>query len=115
MSKPVLLSDLSPARQALIRLCQEINFGSVEELEICDGEPEFASCPVVWRDLKLDSDELPRQEVALTDFVVSNEIVRLMRHLDGVAAGTVRLLEVRAGIPRRISLATRLPVAGSTE
>ena len=39
MSKPLRLSDLSPGRQALVRLCQTINFGSIENLEVRDCEP----------------------------------------------------------------------------
>lgn len=50
----------------------------------------------MWRDLKLDSDERPRQEVALKDFVVSR-IVRLMRNLDRVGVGTVRELTFEQG------------------
>ena len=104
MSKPLRLSDLTPGRQALVRLCQTINFGSIENLEVRDSEPVFDPPPVMLRDLKLDSDEGPRPELALTDFVVSNEIVRLMRHLDEMKSGTVRRVEVRGGIPRRILL-----------
>jgi hypothetical protein len=62
----------------------------------------FNPPPAVLRDLKLDADEGPRPELALSDFVVSNEVVRLVRHLDEITFGSVRRLEVRAGIPRRI-------------
>ena len=34
MSKPVRLSDLLPERQALVRLCQTINFGNIEDLKV---------------------------------------------------------------------------------
>jgi hypothetical protein len=100
--QPQRYSQLSPARQALVRLCQSINFGSIENLEVRDCEPTFDPAPVMLRDVKLDSDEGPRPELALTDFVVSNEIVRLMGHLNDIKLGTIRRVEVRGGLPRRI-------------
>jgi hypothetical protein len=97
-------SQLTPPRQALIRICQTINFGSIENLEIRDSEPTFDPPPVMLRDLKLDSDDGPRPELALADFIVGNEIVRLMGHLDEMKLGNIRRVEVRGGLPRRIVL-----------
>jgi hypothetical protein len=108
MSKPLRLSDLSPVRQALVRLCETINFGSIENLEVRNHEPTFDPPPVMLRDLKLDSDEGPRPELVLADFVVSSEVLRLMRHLDEMKIGTVRRVEVRGGIPRRILLESQV-------
>ena len=101
MSKPPRLSDLSPARQALVRLCQAINHGSIEDLEVRHSEPVFDPWPVTLRDVKLGSDEEPRPELSLADFVVSEEIVRLMNLLDEMKCGTLRRIEVHAGVPRR--------------
>ena len=107
MSRPLRLSDLSPGRQALVRLCETINYGSIENLEVRNCEPTFDPAPVMLRDLKLDSDEGPRPELALADFIVSHEILRLMRHLDEMKIGTVRRVEVR-----RDSSADSFGVAG---
>ena len=104
MAEGLRFSQLSPARQNLIRLCQTINFGSIENLEVRDCEPTFDPPPVMLRDLKLDSDVGPRPELALADFVVSNEILRLMGHLNEIKLGTIRRIEVRGGLPRRILL-----------
>jgi hypothetical protein len=90
-----------------------INFGSIENLEVRDSEPTFDPPPVMLRDLKLDSDDGPRPELALADFVVSHEIVRLMGHLDEVKLGTIRRVEVRGGLPRRILVEQMLqPTSG---
>jgi hypothetical protein len=43
LPKPLRLSDLSHARQALVRLCQTINHGSIEDLEVRHSEPVFRS------------------------------------------------------------------------
>jgi hypothetical protein len=83
-------------------LCQAINHGSIEDLEVRHSEPVFDPWPVTLRDVKLDSDEGPRPELALADFVVSDEVYRLMRLLDEMKCGTIRRVEVHAGVPRRM-------------
>lgn len=101
------LLQLSAPRQALVRLCQTINRGTIEGLEVRQAEPVFNPPPVVVKDLKLDADEEARPELALQDFVLSGEVLRLMRVLDEMESGSVRHIEVRAGIPRRILLETQ--------
>jgi hypothetical protein len=111
VSKELRLSDLSPARQALVRLCQAINHGSIEDLGVRHSEPVFDPWPVTLRDVKLGSGEGPRPELTLADFVVSDEVLRLMSLLDEMGCGTIRRVEVHAGIPRRIVLESQ--VAGA--
>jgi hypothetical protein len=106
--KPLRLSDLSPARQALVRLCQTINHGSSEDLKVRRSNPTFDPVPIALKDIKLDSDEGPRPELTLADFVLNDEVLRLMSLLDEMRFGTVRRIEVRAGIPRRIVLESQV-------
>lgn len=96
------LSDLSVPRQAFVRRCQRIGFGRIESLEVRDSEPVFGSQTQAFIELKLDSDEVPRPEQDLGDFVVSAEIRRLFSRLDTIRDGVVEHLEIRAGIPRRM-------------
>jgi hypothetical protein len=102
MSTSLRFSQLSPSRQALVRLFQSINFGSVENLRVENAEPAFHPPPMLLKDVKLDSDEAPRPEMTLVDFVLGDEVLRLLRLLDDMKLGTIRRIEVRAGIPRRI-------------
>jgi hypothetical protein len=51
----------------------------------------------------------------LSDFVVSNEIIRLMRHLTEIKLGTIRRVEVRGGLPRRILLESQVAPMDSAE
>lgn len=102
MPNPLRLSDLSPARQALVRMCQAINRGSIEGLEVRQSEPVFDPSPVMVKDVKLDKDEGPRPESGLPDFVLNCEISRLFELLDEIECGAIRLIEVRGGIPRRM-------------
>jgi len=60
--------QLSKPRQALIRLCQRVNYGSILNLQVTDGEVCFDASPEVSVDVKLDSDTTQRHELDLTDF-----------------------------------------------
>jgi len=113
VSKPLRLSELSAARQALVRLCQAINHGRIEDLEIRHSEPVFDPWPLTVRDVKLSGEEAPRPELSLHDFVVSDEIVRLMRLLNEIGCGTIRRIEVHAGLPRRMLVESQ--VGGASE
>jgi hypothetical protein len=103
MATPLKFSQLSPSRQALVRICQATNFGYVQDLAVRNGEPIFTtSLPVVLADVKLDSEDEPRREAGLSDFVLGAELVRLMLLLDGIEEGKIARIEIRAGLPRRV-------------
>src|SRR6266853_4166404 len=96
-------SQLSPSRQALVRICQTTNFGHLQDLTVRNREPIFTtSLPVVLADVKLDSEDEPRREAGLADFVLGAELVRLMLLLDKIEEGKIAKLEIRAGVPRRV-------------
>jgi hypothetical protein len=101
MAQASRFSQLSPARQTLVRLCQSINHGQIEALRITDGEPTFTPTSTVLVDVKLDQDEGPRPEVELRDFELCGELRRLMSRIDGIRDGKVARLEIRGGVPRR--------------
>ena len=86
--KALRLSQLSVSRQALVRLCQSANYAQIEQLQVKESEPVFDPAPVVLLDLKLDSDELPRPELTLTDFALTAEFRRLMDRLDALKNGS---------------------------
>jgi hypothetical protein len=100
--------ELSPGRQALVRLLQVINFGELRDIRVRDAEPIVDESLAVFLDVKLDKEEVPRPELDLADFVLGAEVLRLMARLDALHNGTIRHLEVRAGIPRRLIFESRL-------
>ena len=101
-AKSFRFSQLSVPRQALIRLCQSMNYGSIHDLCVKDTEPVFSPPPPVLIDVRLDADQVPRPEVDLPDFELCSEVRRLIGHLEELKTGTIERIEVRAGIPRRI-------------
>ena len=101
----IRFSQLSASRQTLVRIFQATNYGYIEALEVRHGEPLFsAEGPTVFADIRLDSEEQPRAELDLTDFALSAECCRLVSLLDQVQNGRISKIEVRAGLPRKITL-----------
>lgn len=118
-SKPLRLSDLSRARQALVRLCREMYYGQISGLVVHDGDPVLDPPPAVLVEAKFDSHEDSSAQVGPTDFELGSETLRLMTRLDEFQNGTIERLEVRRGaparafIPRGISVGDRQPAARS--
>jgi len=108
MSNPLRFSDLSPARQTLVRLCQDVNFGQILNLQVANAEPIWDPAPTVLSEVRLDIEEVPRPEAELPDFKLSSEIMRLMFQFDQLKDGRIEKIEVRGGVPRRLVLTSRL-------
>jgi hypothetical protein len=102
VGKPLRLSDISQARQVLVRLFQAVNHGRVEGLEVRRSEPVLDPLPMILKDVKLDKTEEPRFELILGDFILSGEVSRMLDIFDKMNCGVIRLIEVREGIPRRM-------------
>ncbi len=101
MGKIRQFTQLSSARQVLVRLLQSINFGYLEHLDVRGGEPVFNPAPTVFVEVKLDTGNEPRPESDLADFELGIEVIRLLEQLDELGDGYVERIDVRYGIPRR--------------
>ena len=101
-------AQLSATRQALVRLCQSINFGEIRGLLVQDSEPMFNPSPAVLIDLLLEVEQEARQEIELSDFVLCDEVCRFLDRLYRLKNVRIERIEVRAGTPRRILYEQRL-------
>ena len=98
-------SQLSVPRPALVRLCQLTNYGCLQDLIIRDREPILNNPhPVVFADIRLDVEERSRDELSLPDFVLCAEFTRLLSILNEIANGEISKIEIRGGVPRRITI-----------
>jgi hypothetical protein len=95
-------SQLSKPGQVLIRLCQYVNFGSILNLKVADGDIVFEHPPEIIVDVRLDGDVPQRPEFALPDFVLASEACRLLAQIESLKTGLVEKITVHAGIPRRM-------------
>jgi hypothetical protein len=94
-------SALSQPRRLLVEKMRGLNFGTIEDLEIRQGEPVFTPSPRVVRDIKLGGDNSPRQEQQGSDFLLKHQIVELCSLLDAIANSTI-CIEVKHGLPFRV-------------
>jgi hypothetical protein len=115
MSQLLRFSELSPSRQALVRICQRLNFGLIQSLGIRDADPVFEPGSIVLVDEKLDVDGATRPEAELMDFELAAELRRLMIRLDEIRDGRIERIEIRGGIPRRVVFESRVSELFSLE
>jgi hypothetical protein len=52
--------------------------------------------------MKLDGSAAIRREIELPDFDLREEVLCLMFHIDRLVTATIEILDVQAGIPRRV-------------
>jgi hypothetical protein len=101
-------SEISSARQRLVRLCEAIGFGCIENLVVQNAEPLISTDePVIHLDIKLDRPLGGPPKKESVDFQLQAEFARLMSLLDAIQNGCIAKIEVRDGVPRRILCAQR--------
>ncbi len=96
---PCTKRQLSPARQALLRLLQRINFGQIIDLVVRDCQPVLDPPPQVEYEFKFPGDNGPRPEFDTANFTLKKEIIDLFALFDRLKTGTIRLLRVKNGLP----------------
>jgi hypothetical protein len=106
-------SQLSRARQILIRTCQRVNYGSILNVQVTDGDVRFDISPDVVLDIRLDGDVSRRTELDLSDFVLPAESCRLLALISSLKNGVVEEIVIHDGIPRRVVLRGPVPEVGT--
>ena len=96
--------QLSKPRQVLIRLCQRVNYGSILNVQVTDGDICFDAPPAVVFYIKLDGGVPQRPELDRNDFVLPAESCRLLAQIGSLKNGVVEKIVVHDGIPRRVVL-----------
>ncbi|MDP8989110.1 MAG: hypothetical protein M3N41_03390 [Acidobacteriota bacterium] len=107
--KMINFLQLSKPRRDLIRLCQWVNYGSILNLQVTDGDVSCDIPPEVVLDIKLDADFKQRPELDLDDFALSLETCRLLGQIDSLKNGVIEKIVVHDGIPRRLVFRVPLP------
>ena len=92
-------SSLSPARRRLVEICQELNFGRIENLEVRGGEPILYPRPTTVREHKFAGENGPRIESGRADYLLKSQMRDLMQLIDEIGDGTLAVLRVKHGLP----------------
>jgi hypothetical protein len=97
-------ATVPPSRRRLIELMQQVNFGRIDGLIIRDGDPLFDRPPRVIREIKLCGENGPRPELDADDFLLKAQVIELFGHFDRMGDGTIGSLEVKYGLPFRLTV-----------
>ena len=108
MKKALRFSQLSQSQKALVRLCQDLNYGSILDVKITDGEVSLDPQTDVLVNLQLGLEAGAREESRLADFELCSEVRRLLAEIDGLQNGTIEEIVVNSGVPRRVILRRRV-------
>jgi len=83
---------------------QEIDFGRIEGLLVCGGEPVFEPPPRLVHTVRMRARNRARPEAELVDFTLKEEVAQLFGHLTGIGNGIIRRIEVRHGLPQSMEI-----------
>ena len=109
MARDVTKGGLSAARRGLVETMQWLTFGRIERLVIRDGEPVENPAARIVREVKFGTCEQgPRGELGMRDFALKLAVRQLFEQFDRVRDGVIELIEVRHGLPHRMSFEGRL-------
>ena len=98
-------SALSPARQRLVELMQELNFGRIEGLRVHNAEPLLEPAPRVLRDIVFGKVNTPNPARGKDDFALKDQLIQLFDLFDREQSVTVESLAVQNGLPVRMTVA----------
>ena len=104
-AKPVMKGALSAARQQLVELMQDVNYGRIEGLEVKDGEPVLEPRPRVLRVILLGKENRPHAGRASADFALKEKVTELLEVFDRERSFTIRELVIDNGLPVRMTVA----------
>lgn len=93
---------LSLSRRRLVELMQQVNFGRLEGVRVCDAEPVLDPQPGIVREIKFGGDNGPRPELATDDFALKSQVVEMFNHLDQYPNCHIETLEIKHGLPFRM-------------
>ncbi len=99
----MMKSQLTRARERLVELAQELDFGQIEGLVVRNGDPVFTPPPCVMREVRMHSDE-PRTRQCASDFNLKPEVIHLLAEMTTLGTGIIDRIDVKHGLPFRIHI-----------
>ena len=98
------IHTFSDPQRRLVALMRSIRFGRIENLSIADGEPVFDRTATVVREIKFGGgDDIPTVTTR-GESQPKTQVVELLEYLRSMKNGVVEVLEVKHGLPFRMSV-----------
>ena len=104
MASEVSKASLSADRMQLLEQMQRLNFGRIEGLEVCNGEPRLDPPPRIVREVKFLGENGSRRELDLEDFTLKKEVLEFFNELGRLRNGVIERVEVKHGLPFRMTI-----------
>lgn len=113
MNQQTTKSSLSEAQSRLVELLQNLNFGRIEGLHVRNGQPSFDPPPRLFEKLKMGSENGPRAEASMHDFLLKHQTIELLEAIARIGDGQVLAIEVKNGLAFSMEIEHQLePGAG---
>ncbi len=97
--QPASFSSLPSNWQELIRQMQSLNFGRIEGLEICDGDPVPDGSHRCISEYKFTGDNNHRPELYFDDFSLPQELTEFISNLTELCCARIDRITVKHGLP----------------
>ncbi len=97
-------STLTPARARVVMMMQTLGFGTIYEQHVRDGEPIFTPPPRIVREIKFGGENGPHAMTRAEDFILKQQVRDFFAQLDAFGTGTILSLEVKHGLPFRMTI-----------
>ena len=92
-------SELSAPRRKLVRTMQDVNFGRITTIAVCEHEPHFDAARHCQKSSKQGGDNGARPEASLSDFILKRPVVDLLGFFDALRDMKITTLTVQDGLP----------------
>ena len=97
--------SLTPARQRLVEVMQEIRYGRLEGLEVRDRDPVFEPPPRVVRQIVFGKDNGPHTARNQDGFALKRSVAELFDVFDRERSLSIQELVINDGLPVRMTVA----------
>ncbi len=106
----VTKAALTPARQHLVELMQEINYGRIEGLQVQNGEPVFDPPPTILRLFLFGKANRPNEYHSSDGFALKKQVAELFEFFDRGNSVSIQELVIDNGLPVRMTVADAVRV-----
>jgi hypothetical protein len=97
--------SLGPAQLKLVEAIEELGFGRIDQIPVCDGSPCLERATQTVREINLGSEPKPFER-CLADLTLKAEFERLLNELSQLGDGLVDV-EIRHGAPFKLLVRRR--------
>ena len=104
MASEAFKASLSANQRCLLEQMQRLNFGRIEGLAVCNGEPHLDPPPRIVREVKFMGENGSRRELGIKDFTLRKEVVEFFKELGRLHNGIIERVEVKHGLPFRMTI-----------